>query len=290
MSLSKNYESKIYVPSYEIEVYQKKWINENAPEGTIIFLHGWLDNADSFLPLARKLNCKTIIALDLPGHCDTQFINAVSSYVLWDNVFFLEAYLEQLNLSGPIFIGGHSMGAAIAPLYVSLFPDKYKGLILYDGFGPFYVEEDLHKQFTSYLKAKKESKYLEKREFKSIKTALLARLKSGKMEESSAKVLLERALETVESGGYRFKYDPRLKLPTTYRFSEKQVISFFKKITCPTLFIQPTNSYVSKEVVQSRASILKERLTHTIVDGDHHFHMDKAEDTATITNLWLSKI
>ena len=42
------------------------WSNPGAPR--VLALHGWLDNAASFIPLAPYLAGFDLIALDLPGH------------------------------------------------------------------------------------------------------------------------------------------------------------------------------------------------------------------------------
>jgi len=40
----------------------------NPMETPVLALHGWLDNAASFIPLAQHLNETNLIALDFPGH------------------------------------------------------------------------------------------------------------------------------------------------------------------------------------------------------------------------------
>ena len=42
------------------------WRREGAPR--VLCLHGWLDNAASFVPLAPLLDRLDVVALDLPGH------------------------------------------------------------------------------------------------------------------------------------------------------------------------------------------------------------------------------
>ena len=42
------------------------WGEEDAPP--VLALHGWLDNAASFIPLAAHLDGIRLVAIDAPGH------------------------------------------------------------------------------------------------------------------------------------------------------------------------------------------------------------------------------
>jgi len=46
------------------------WRTENAPR--VLCLHGWLDNAASFIPLAPLLDKLEVFALDFPGHGNSE--------------------------------------------------------------------------------------------------------------------------------------------------------------------------------------------------------------------------
>ena len=53
------------IPGFSIAC--KIWGNPDKP--TILALHGWLDNANSFAPLATYLESDfQVVAVDLPGH------------------------------------------------------------------------------------------------------------------------------------------------------------------------------------------------------------------------------
>ncbi len=81
---------------------------------TILFLHGWADNAQSFQELATELN-KTgdyqAILIDLPGFGGTQTPD--TAWDLPDYAVFLAGFLKKIN-KRPSIIIAHSNGGAIA--------------------------------------------------------------------------------------------------------------------------------------------------------------------------------
>ncbi|TCZ81442.1 alpha/beta fold hydrolase, partial [Lysobacter sp. N42] len=48
----------------------------------VLALHGWLDNAASFLPMAAHLPGLDLVALDLPGHGASAHLPASADYTL----------------------------------------------------------------------------------------------------------------------------------------------------------------------------------------------------------------
>lgn len=81
---------------------------------TILFLHGWADNAESFRQLALeiiKIGDYRAVLVDLPGFGGTQAPQ--TAWNLPDYAAFTSHFLKKINVQ-PLVIIGHSNGGAVA--------------------------------------------------------------------------------------------------------------------------------------------------------------------------------
>ncbi len=95
---------------------------DDAPP--LLALHGWLDNAASFAPLATHLHGHRLIALELPGHGRSAHLpaGAFVHYGMADYVAAVLAAADALELD-TFDLLGHSLGAGIASLVAAAAPD-----------------------------------------------------------------------------------------------------------------------------------------------------------------------
>ena len=135
----------------------------------VLAVHGWLDNANSFVPLLRPrgsppilhgaqagseagdaskaaqpsseqlsqeqeglLNQLNIVAIDLPGHGRSSHKPRGSSYLLVDWVRDVHFVLKALGWEH-VHMVGHSLGAGISNVFTSCFPEKVLSLTLLEG-------------------------------------------------------------------------------------------------------------------------------------------------------------
>ena len=82
---------------------------------TIVALHGWLDNAHSFVPLMGVLPDFRMVAVDLPGHGASDHKPAGHAYHFIDTIAEAIEILEALGGS-PVILMGHSMGGLLAQI------------------------------------------------------------------------------------------------------------------------------------------------------------------------------
>ena len=262
------------------------------PLGTpVLALHGWLDNAASFTPLAELLDLSTIrlISIDLPGHGLSEYRGKGQIYHLLEYAVDIVDVLKALNLDSVVLLG-HSLGGIVGSLTAAAIPSKISQLILLDSFGPIAnKEEDAALQLKKAISKICVTGSRPAKAYPSIDAAVDVRLKgSGKISREAARILLERGL-TKKPEGYTWSTDARLREPSLIRLSELQVKSFMNAVECPTCLIVGTEGYISLEESKNpRLGYIPALEIHQ-VSGHHHFHMDgDVELTAKIINKFLN--
>lgn len=254
----------------------------------IISLHGWLDNAASFIPLAEYLPDYHIVAIDLVGHGKSSHRCAGAHYHLVDNVQDIHE-LVTLNDWQEIYFVCHSMGGIIASMYAACFPEIVKKLVLIESFGPLTMDpqtsaEQLRESVLSRIASEDKAQ----RHPDSLSSAVTARMIAGKMNEASATLLMQRNINETNEG-LRWRTDRRLRTLSSLRLIEEQANNFLQNINAPTLCILGTEGFEKLKVNVARRASLVKNLTQNEVVGGHHVHMDNPQDTANCVTAFLEK-
>jgi len=270
-----------------LKVAALAWGSEDQPK--VLALHGWMDNAASFIPLASRLSGLHIVALDFVGHgrsdhrphsCGAHFIDWVA------DVLGLVEALGWKDFS----ILGHSMGAAIGAQTAAVAPDAIQRLILLDGFGPLSdPAEEAPARLAKALDAERRQKTTEDSPCRSLEAAVKARMRSGAdLTPEAARLLVERGTEPC-SEGVRFRHDPRLKLPSRTRLTEEQVLAFLQGVTCPVLAVRPKGGWpVPEDIINRRLGAFTD-LKRLEVEGGHHVHLTHPERVAEAVSGFLAR-
>lgn len=252
----------------------------------ILALHGWLDNAASFIPLSHYLTDYYIVAIDITGHGLSDHRAKGSHYHQIDFVHDIHELVESQDWP-PFILMGHSMGGIIASYYASCFPEKVSQLISIESFGPMSKEPSsspaqLRESIESRLKANSSAA----KHPTSLESTIEARSKAGDMSEASATLLVNRNIEA-RDGQYFFKTDRRLRTISSTRITESQAEAFMRSIACPMLVILGDKGYESmKKALSNRKSWVAN--SHIIeCEGHHHLHMDDPISVSNYINGFL---
>ncbi len=241
----------------------------------LLALHGWLDSAASFVPLAPLLADRfRLVAVDLPGHGRSAHRSPGIWYHYADYLDDIRAILAALGWSRCHLLG-HSLGAVLASVYAAAWPDAVERLLLIEGLGPLTAEPaDALTQLRRGLA--QQSAFVEKtlRIFASIEEAVTARRAAGDLGENAARLLVERGLQQV-AGGWSWSSDPRLTLPSPLRQTESQVQAVLRGIIAPTLLVlgEPPSAYLGPAAMQARIASVAD-LEILRLPGHHHLHME----------------
>lgn len=255
----------------------------------ILAMHGWLDNAASFIPLAPYLQDFRIIAIDLPGHGLSDHAPQGAYFHFYDYAPDVIRIMNELGLQQCALLG-HSLGAGIASILAAVFPERITAMGLIDGLGPITVSDQqlpelMRKSIEEYqqLPNKKLTVYPNK------ELAIEARLTASKIKRNAVELLVERGLKQIENG-YIWRTDPRLLVKPLIMLDEAQVTVFLKKITAHTCLLRPSPGWpFDEKIFTERVGYLKNIEVHRI-DGHHHIHMDHPEVVGPILQEFFKRI
>ncbi|MBP6595961.1 MAG: alpha/beta fold hydrolase [Arenimonas sp.] len=241
----------------------------------LLCLHGWLDNAASFLPLAPHLAAFDLVLLDLPGHGASAHRAPGYDYAFVDWVHDALDALDALGWDQADLLG-HSMGGAIACALAAAAPGRVRRLALVEALGPVAGDPTAAGQrLRDAVAARRAWRPRAARVIADLDTAVAARLAVSQMEPAAARLIVERNLRPVE-GGYTWRSDPRLTLPGALRMAEDTVHALLRAIEAPVLVVaaDPAPPYFTAPVRQARLACLADGRVQ-VFDGGHHLHMEQ---------------
>lgn len=252
----------------------------------IIALHGWLDNANSFVPLAGLLT-NPILAIDAAGHGYSGHRPELAATHYIDHVRDVIAVADAQGWDQFILLG-HSMGAGVACLVAATFPERVQCLLVIEGLGPpATVEDKVAESLRKAIDGMAALPSKRKPVYPSQTAAAEARTGGfGGLDMASAVMLCERGLEKTD-GGWTWRTDARLRLPSSIRLSEAQIEGFLRAIASPTLLIVGEQGMGGSGLFDHRFAwvngLAVKRLT-----GRHHLHMESAAAVAEAITSFLN--
>lgn len=248
----------------------------------VLALHGWLDNAASFVPLAPYLRGIDLVALDLPGHGASAHLPLGADYSLAGTVHAVLDVADGLGWNRFALLG-HSMGAAISSILSAAVPERVERFLAIEALGALSDTADhTAARLRESVTARRALVGKRLRVFAELNTAVHARMAANGLSEPVARLLVERGVVAVE-GGYSWSSDPRLTITTAVRMIEEQVRDLLANIECPTrvIYADPPPSYFPDALRRERAGLLRHGELF-VVPGSHHLHMEDPAAVAAV--------
>lgn len=269
-----------------------RWGGAPGPgEVPALALHGWMDNAASFAPLAPHLRARPLLALDLPGHGRSSWRPAGATYHFIDYVRDLHDALGALGWARADLIG-HSMGSSIVGLFAGTYPDRVRRLVFVDGMGPLSTPADEAPAQVARALAARDAARGKIPRTSETRDGLIDRMLAARpwITREACATLVGRCGERVNAGegeAWRFTHDPALRAPSVMRLTEAHVLAFFGRITAPTLLLRARQGWpVDEARLAPRVAAIAD-LTVEELDGTHHLHMDHPAEVARSLDAFL---
>lgn len=254
----------------------------------VIALHGWLDNAATFSRLAPRLQGLRIVALDLPGHGHSGHRPAGAAYNIWDYAHDVLQVAEQFGWQRFSLLG-HSMGAIVSVLLAGALPKRIERLALIDGVIPYTGEADsAPRKLGAALEALLAVDDKRKPVYANFDQAVEARMKGvGAVSREAAELLAQRGLMPVP-GGYTWRTDARLMLPSAMRLTRAHALAFAAQVACPASLVLAEQGLMNESELTELVSGFPFDVCR--LPGGHHLHLDDeagAEAVAAVFNTFF---
>ncbi len=117
-----------------VRLFEQKWLPSSKPIGTVIIIHGLVDHSGYYSETASELVRRSygVYAFDLRGHGRSEgeksFVESFDDYLSDLEIF--RNRVEEAQRDQRIFLLAHSMGGAIATMFVLTGKPRVQGLLL----------------------------------------------------------------------------------------------------------------------------------------------------------------
>ena len=262
------------------------WQQGPETQQVTLCLHGWLDNADSFLPLCAHLTELNLVSIDLPGHGQSDHRSPDAHYHFLDWIYDLATLIKSAGWK-QVDIIGHSMGGMIGSVLAAVMPQMVRKLVLIDSLG--LVAGDAAKiteQVRTAIHHRWQSPQKQKPVYPDLHSAALARQNQSDFDLAAALILTQRGSITCTEG-ITWSADMRLRESSIYRLLPPQVTQLLQDIQCPVLAILATDGLDMMQQARQQYQYCYSQLELVELSGGHHCHMTQPEQTANAIRQFL---
>jgi len=252
-----------YVTVNGLRLHYLDWGNENRPP--LLMLHGIGRIAHTFDHIAPKFTDRYhVIAIDMRGHGDSDWDRS-AAYLVEDYVKDLEAFVDQLHLTG-LTLWGNSTGGRVVQVYAGLHPGAVRKLIVEDvgPERPRSIADGFARQVQADAKGW------------SSEDELLAQLKTGNQRVSDDQLRTYAHFGTKRSpdGRLTWKRDPNL----AKGFVETELWQYVRRITSPTIYVIGGRSTIVPVETQEQLKKTIPGVQIVTMDGLGHYPSEESPD------------
>lgn len=238
---------------------------------TFVLVHGFLDLAHGWRAVAERLAAHAhVVAPDLRGHGDSDWIGAGGYYHFMDYVADLDDVIAQLARPRVVLVG-HSMGGSISAYYAGTRPARLTALALIEGLGPPDMTELEGPARTARWIDGWRTARARARPMASLQDAVdRLCLHDALLDEALAHELAAAGTRAVP-GGYVWKHDPLHVTFGPYAYRVDAAARYWQRITCPVLVVdgaQSTLNLPEAERAARRAHLAHHR--HVVLEDAGH--------------------
>jgi pimeloyl-ACP methyl ester carboxylesterase len=223
---------------------------DGPAELTYVLVHGFTDLAYAWRGVAERLAPRArVIAPDLRGHGDSDWIGAGGYYHFFDYLADLDEVIARLA-PGRVVLVGHSMGGSVCGYYAGTRPDRIAALALLEGLGPpDAAQADLPTRTAGWIDTWRAARAKAK-PMPSLDEAVRRLCKHDPLLDAALARELATAGTRVVPDGVVWKHDPLHMTMGPYPFRLDAAMTFWRKVSCPVLIVDGEKSMLNLPIAE----------------------------------------
>lgn len=260
-----------------------------AGDHTVVLVHGFLDLAWGWAGVAERLAERyRVIAVDLRGHGDSDWIGPGGYYHFFDYVADLDAVIARVA-DDAVSVVGHSMGGTVTAYWAGTRPSRPHRVALLEGLGPPDADgADLPARARGWIDTWSTTARAPRVMASIADAAARLRRHDPRLGEAAATALAAHGTRAVD-GGVAWKHDPLHLTQGPYPFRVDAAAQFWRAVTAPVLYLDggASNLRLPEPELARRLACFPRARRATIADAGHMLmrHAPAAVAAALIEHL-----
>jgi pimeloyl-ACP methyl ester carboxylesterase len=261
--------------SHRLKLHFWDWGNHDKPN--LIFVHGGMDHARSWDRIIEAFqNDFRIIAPDLRGHGDSNWAFG-SMYSIAEYLLDLSALVDIVG-KFPVYIIGHSLGAAIVLQYAGVYPDRIKKLVAIEGTSPppELASRPAHEKLKGWIEAMRDSEKRISHQYPNLEAAYERMHKENPyLTKEMARHLTLYGSNWNADGTLTWKFDNFVRTLAPYSYDIIFAREIWSRINCPVLLFHGRDSWSGDPLKEGHILAIPNHRLIMVPDAGHWLHHDQ---------------
>jgi len=262
--------------SHRLKLHFWDWGDNGKPN--LIFVHGGMDHGRSWDRVAEAFREDfRILAPDLRGHGDSSWAFG-AMYSIAEYVLDLSALADIVGRF-PIYLVGHSLGAAVVLQYAGIYPDRVKKLVAIEGISPppgMSVYRPANERLRNWIEAMRDCEKRVPHRYPSLEAAYERMHKANPyLSDEMARHLTLLGSNWNADGTLIWKFDNFVRAFASYGFNTSDAREIWNQIQCPVLLFRGLDSWTEDPYKEGRIHAIHNHRLINVPKAGHWVHHDQ---------------